>query len=37
MIGPVTIRALQNRVGATPDGVWGPETTRKLQTYLNGL
>lgn len=34
-LGPATVTALQRLVGATADGVWGPETTRKLQEYLN--
>ena len=29
------IRALQDKIGAYVDGIWGPGTTRDLQTYLN--
>lgn len=34
-IGPATIKALQKHVGASVDGGWGPNTTRKLQEALN--
>jgi hypothetical protein len=34
-IGPVTVRALQARVGATVDGQWGRGTTMALQRHLN--
>lgn len=29
------VRALQTKVGATPDGDWDAKTTEKFQTYLN--
>ena len=32
--GPATIRAMQRWVGATPDGLWGPQTRRALQKRL---
>ena len=35
--GPKTIRRLQARIGATPDGIWGTHTTEALQRYLNNL
>jgi hypothetical protein len=35
MIGPVTVKALQARVGATQDGQWGPLTTEAMQRALN--
>lgn len=35
VVGPITVRALQRRVGAYPDGAWGPDTTKALQRYLN--
>jgi hypothetical protein len=34
-VGPQTIKALQRHVGAGADGVWGADTTRKLQATLN--
>lgn len=33
--GSTMVRALQKLIGAVPDGVWGPDTTRKLQIHLN--
>lgn len=32
--GPATVAALQEVVGVTSDGLWGPETRRGLQAYL---
>jgi hypothetical protein len=32
---PITVKALQKRVGVTPDGAWGPETAMGLQRALN--
>lgn len=34
LLGPKTYAALQKRVGARPDGMWGPDTRRKLQDFL---
>ena len=31
------ISALQSRIGATPDGFWGPRSIAACQTYLRGL
>jgi hypothetical protein len=31
----MTTKALQRKVGADVDGAWGPQTTTRLQTYLN--
>ena len=33
-IGPRTVRALQDKVGAKVDGDWGSSTTRSLQKFL---
>lgn len=33
-VGARTIKALQKKVGAKVDGIWGKETTKKLQSYL---
>jgi hypothetical protein len=35
IIGPQTIMALQARVGAAQDGIWGSITTKGLQSHLN--
>ena len=34
-INTTTVKALQKLVGAYVDGDWGPETTTKLQIFLN--
>ena len=33
--GPITIKALQAKIGARVDSMWGPDTVRHLQGYLN--
>lgn len=33
--GSPFVRALQRRVGSSADGIWGPKTTKALQSYLN--
>ena len=35
VIGPITIKALQQHVGVTQDGISGPQTTEGLQRALN--
>ena len=35
IVGPITTSALQRLVGADVDGIWGPQTTRMTQSYLN--
>jgi hypothetical protein len=35
LIGPLTVEALQDHVGAVVDGDWGTDTTRHLQVTLN--
>jgi hypothetical protein len=30
-----SIKAMQKAIGAVQDGIWGKETTKKLQTFLN--
>jgi cell wall-associated NlpC family hydrolase len=38
-LGPKTkagIKWLQRKVGATPDGIWGPDTEAKYQAYIHG-
>ena len=32
--GSALIRAIQNKIGATPDGLFGPNSVKKLQTFL---
>ena len=32
--GSQVVKALQRKVGANPDGYWGPDTSRKLQQWL---
>lgn len=34
VLGPATVRALQQVVGVTADGIMGPDTRRALQRYL---
>lgn len=35
ILSPLNVQQLQYRVGAVRDGVWGPETTKAFQRYLN--
>lgn len=34
-LGPVTIKAIQSRIGADPDGYFGEKTAKALQVHLN--
>ncbi len=35
--GSELVKAIQRKVGSGVDGYWGPDTSRKFQTYLNSL
>lgn len=30
---PESIRDIQRKIGANPDGIWGPETTKKYERW----
>lgn len=37
ILGKQTVKALQRKVGASPDGSWGPKTSRLIQSKLLGF